>query len=264
VLTRRVLCAGAGALIGLLAIVSGTSAGANTVGRPAESRRVVTTTDASTSATDATTAATTTLPATTTVASTASTTVPPTTTTTSTSTTTVPASTPSTSSSSTPWGWIIAALAVVAVILVVVLAFMRRAAVNAKHSWRHAAASALRDGDLTRDMLEGEARPGEREDPARRNTVRDNVERVAAHFDQLAADAPDDNTRRNAASVAESLRGYFFALEAENLLRDAPIPPTADQLATADATRRQRAGDLDSALGAIRSYVGDAGGENPR
>jgi hypothetical protein len=126
---------------------------------------------------------------------------------------------------------------------------------RAEETWGVAASSALRDAELTRDMLEGEARPGEPEDPSRRTAVRDNVERVAARFDQLAAGAPNDDAKRQAAAVASSLRGYQFALEAEQLLRAAPTPPSADQLAAADAARRSRAGELDAGLAAIRARL---------
>jgi Zn-dependent oligopeptidase len=164
-----------------------------------------------------------------------------------------PAST--SSGSSTPWGWIIAILAVVAVALIVVLALMRRSSNRAKAEWKNAAASALRDADLTRDMLADEARPGEAEDVRRVAAVRDAVERVASQFDRLATTAPNDETRQNSIALAASLRGYFFALESEQMLHDAPTTPTADQLATADATKRARAAELGAAVAAIRAYV---------
>jgi hypothetical protein len=164
-----------------------------------------------------------------------------------------PAST--SSGSSTPWGWIIAILAVVAVALIVVLVLMRRSSNRTKAEWKNAAASALRDADLTRDMLADEARPGEAEDPRRVAAVRDAVERVASQFDRLATTAPNDETRQNSIALAASLRGYFFAMESEQMLHDAPTTPTADQLATADATKRARAAELGAAVAAIRAYV---------
>jgi hypothetical protein len=136
-----------------------------------------------------------------------------------------------------------------------VLVFVRRSAAGAKSEWKSGAASALRDADLTRDMLADEARPGEPEDATRVAAVRDTVERVAGHFDQLAASAPTDDMRRNSIGMAASLRGYFFALEAEQMLHHAPTTPTADQLATADATKRARAAELEAATAAIRAYV---------
>ena len=132
---------------------------------------------------------------------------------------------------------------------------LRRNAQRAKQAWQAETLSALRDAELTRDMLEGEARPDQPEDATRQATVHDNVERVATNFEGLANRAPNDEARGNATAVASSLRGYLFALEAERLLRNAPTTPTAEQLATADATRRQRATDLDAALGKTRAYV---------
>jgi hypothetical protein len=163
--------------------------------------------------------------------------------------------TTSSDDSDPPWALIIAILAVIAVGLIVALIVMKRNANRSKHDWQGAAASALRDADLTRDMLAGEARPDETEDPTRFNAVRDKVDTVATRFDQLATSAPNDEARRNAGAVAESLRGHFFALEAERLLQDAPTTPTAEQLATADATRRGRASDLDGAIAALRAFV---------
>ena len=139
--------------------------------------------------------------------------------------------------------------------LIVVLVFVRRSANRAKSEWKNAAASALRDADLTRDMLADEAPPGVAEDATRLRAVRESVERVATNFDQLAANAPNDEMRRRSIGVATSLRGYFFALEAEQMLHNAPTAPTADQLGTADATKRARAVELDAAVAAIRAHV---------
>jgi hypothetical protein len=152
-------------------------------------------------------------------------------------------------------GWIIAILAVLAVALIIVLVLARRSANRAKSEWKDAAASALRDVDLTRDMLADEAPPGAAEDATRLLAVREAVNRVATNFDQLAASAPNDEMRRHSIGVATSLRGYFFALEAEQMLHNAPTAPTADQLGTADATRRARAAELEAAVAAIRAHV---------
>jgi hypothetical protein len=154
---------------------------------------------------------------------------------------------------------IIAIVALLAIALIAFLIVRARAASATKRDWNAAAESALRDAVLTRDMLAGEARPGDPEDATRHNAVTENVERVSSRFEQLAAQAPDDGAHRDASAVASSLRGYLFALEAERLLREAPTPPTADQLAAGDATRRARADELDSALGAIRRRTTPSG-----
>jgi hypothetical protein len=139
--------------------------------------------------------------------------------------------------------------------LITMWVVIRQNANRDKGEWTDAAASALRDADLTRDMLAGEARPGDTEDATRLNAVRDTVERVATDFERLAVTAPDEDARRNSIALATSLRGYFFALQAEQLLHDAPTAPTGEQLAAADATRRTRVADLDSSIAAIRAYV---------
>lgn len=226
-------------------LLTGIAASAVPLGAVTRPAQTTTVADETTSSTAPETS--TTLAPTTTVAA-------PTTSAPTTNTTVVPAPVPD-DESSTPWGVIIAILGVIAVGLIVALVLMKRGSNRTKHDWHGVAASALRDAELTRDMLEGEARPDQSEDPARFSAVRDKVNTVANRFDQLAPDAPDDGTRRSAAGIAESLRGYFFALEAERLLHDAPTPPTADQLATADATRRGRAADLDAAIAQLRSAV---------
>jgi hypothetical protein len=219
--------------------------------RPAQ----VTTTQAPTTVAPTTTNAPTTTAVPTTTAAPATTEAP---TTTSTPPTTVAPATTSSSSSSTPWGWIVFALALVAFALIAVIVVLARNRGRAKKEWKDAAASSLRDADLVRDMLAGEARPGETEEATRVAAVRDNVERVSATFDQLAAGAPNDEMRDCSTSVASSLRGYFFALEAEQLLHGAPTSPTADQLAAADATKRARNADLQTAVEKIRAYVSPA------
>jgi len=246
-------------IVGVLAIgVVATAAAAASVlhaQRPGQ----VTTSPGETTTLAPTTLAPTTLAPTTLAPSTSEvpTTAEPATTTQPASTTTTTAGLPASTSSdsSTPWGWIIAILAAIAVVLIVVLALLRRSSNRTKAEWKNAAASALRDADLTRDMLADEARPGEAEDARRVTAVRDAVERVASQFDQLATSAPNDEARRNSIAVATSLRGYFFALESEQMLHAAPTTPTADQLATADAAKRARAAELGAAVAAIRAYV---------
>jgi hypothetical protein len=236
--------------VGVVVLLALSPAGAGAL-HPAQ----VTTTGAPT-----TTAAPTTTEAPTTEAPT--TTSPPTTTTPSTTsspTTTVAPAATSSSDSSTPWGWIIFVLVLVAIALIALLVLLTRSRNRAKREWKNAAASSLRDADLVRDMLAGEARPGEAEEATRVAAVRDNVERVAARFDQLASTAPNDDMRTGSTSVANALRGYFFALEAEQLLHGAPTSPTADQLAAADATKRARNTELQTALEKVRAYAAPAG-----
>jgi hypothetical protein len=237
-------------LVGVFAFVATGAATAEAMHAPRPAQ--VTTVPGETTTLAPTTVATTT-PAPSTTESPTTATEPATSTTSPTTTTVAPAAT--SSSSTSPWGWVIAILAVLAVALIVVLVLLRRSANREKSEWRNAAASALRDADLTRDMLADEARPGEAEDAARVAAVRGTVERVAGQFDQLATSAPNDAMRSSSIGVATSLRGYFFALEAEQMLHNAPTSPTADQLAAADAAKRARAAELEAAMSAIRADI---------
>ena len=85
--------------------------------------------------------------------------------------------------------------------------------------------------------------------------VRAQGEDAARSLDRVAASAPDDQGRQATARVAESLRGVLFTLEAENLLRNGPTPPTAEQLAEADIARRHRSSDLDAALAQLDQFT---------
>jgi hypothetical protein len=240
-----------GCLVVLAFAIAGVAAAA---ARPAQ----VTTTGAPTTVAPTTAAPTTAAPTTTEAPTTAAPATTEAPTTSSSPTTTVAPASTSSGDSSTPWGWIIFILALVAIALIAGLVVLARNRNRAKKEWKDAAASSLRDADLVRDMLAGEARPGETEEATRVAAVRDNVERVSAKFDQLASTAPNDEMRDNSTSVASSLRGYFFALEAEQLLHGAPTSPTADQLAAADATKRARNADLQTAVERIRAYVSPA------
>jgi hypothetical protein len=240
-------------IVGMLAVftLAVTAATAVALGRPAQETTVPNT--------DTTTIAPTTTvePTTTTVEATTTTTQPATTTTSSSTTTTTvaPGAGSTTDNNSRAGRVIIGILAVLAVAAITAMIIVRRNAKRDKAEWTNLAASALRDADLTRDLLAGEARPGQPEEAARLTAVRDNVERVAANFDGLAVNAPAEDLRQHALGVANSLRGYFFALQAEQLLHSAPTPPTGDQLASADATKRMRTAELDAAIDAIRTYV---------
>jgi hypothetical protein len=206
-----------------------------------------TTTEAPTTTTEA--------PTTTTEAPTTTTTSSTSTTTSSTTTTTVAPAPSSGGGSDTPWGWIIAALVVVALALIAIL--VRQLVVGKKkdEAWKAEARIVLGDAELARDMLEGEARPDQVEDANRRATLHNNVENVALSLDRLAGTAPSKEEAADATAVAGSLRGYAFALEAERLLRDGPNAPTGEQLASADQARRTREADLDRALGVLRARV---------
>ena len=54
---------------------------------------------------------------------------------------------------------------------------------------------------------------------------------------------------------AESLRGLAFAVEADHLMRSGGEHPTGEQLAAADAARRNRSAELAANLLELRSAV---------
>ena len=243
------------AVFGILTLVGigATAATAVALSRPAQQ----TTLPGETTTLAPTTAAPTTTVAPTTTAQPATTTTEASTTTSSSTTTTTVAPAPAATkdSNSKAGRVIIGILLVLAAAAITALIVVRRNAKRDTAEWTNSAASALRDADLTRDMLASEARPGQPEDAARVTAVRDTVDRVATTFEQLATNAPAEDMRSNAIAVATSLRGYFFALEAEQMLHNAPTPPTGEQLATADAAKRTRAADLDAAITSIRAYL---------
>jgi hypothetical protein len=179
-----------------------------------------------------------TAPPTTTTA--ATTTTQPSTTTTAATTTTTKAS-----SSSKAWIWILVALAVLVLIAVAVIAAVsstRRR--QAGEAWLPSARAALETARLARSLVLAQPTGGDAQLPE----VRAQAEDASRALDRVAENAPDEERRQAASSVAEGLRGVIFALEAEHLLRSGTSAPTAAQLAEADLARRRRAGELDAAL----------------
>jgi hypothetical protein len=206
---------------------------------------------------------------TTTVPVTTTTTVPRTTTTTtvprSTTTTTVPRST-TTTSTTTPkktgsGGLSGAAVALIIVAVVVVLAVIlllvllgRRKRLQAEAAWRRSVLPAVSDAHLARDaLLSANAMA---DDPELRGSVEVQVDRAARALEQAGSSAPDEVARDATASVARSLRGLAFAVEADRLLRHGAGAPTGMQLAEADDARRSRLAELDSALSRLSARLG--------
>jgi hypothetical protein len=178
--------------------------------------------------------------ATTTTAPTTTTTEKPTTTTAPTTTTTG-----ATKSSSSTVLWIIGILAVLILIGIGVAAWVsanRRRESN--EAWVPSARAALETASLARSLLITQPTGGD----AQLAQVRAQAEDAAQALDRVAANAPDEDRRQAASSVAEGLRGLVFSVEAEHLLRTSPTPPTDAQLAEADLARRRRTGELDAAL----------------
>jgi hypothetical protein len=210
----------------------------------------VTTTSTSAPPTTTSTSTTTTLPPTTT------TTTHPTTSTTHESTTTshpTTTTTPATaSSSSTPWGWIILAIVLLLAAVLVALLIGRSKRQGREADWQRSVRPALTAAELARDLILSQT---EHDDAQRRASVGVQVDEAVDGLERAASTAPDDLSRNMAARSAESLRGLAFAIEADHLMRSGGEHPTGEQLASADAARRNRTAELEANLLELRAAV---------
>jgi hypothetical protein len=120
-------------------------------------------------------------------------------------------------------------------------------------AWRRESESALDAALLAVNLLprSGQDIP----DPAHWQAVREQVEQAAQALDRSSVSAPTEEGGRAARTSAETLRGLFFALDSDRLLRNGPLPPTTEQLVQADAVTRARRDDVDSALGQLEYLV---------
>lgn len=187
---------------------------------------------------------TTTLPATTTTRAHASTTTSHPTTTTTTAA--------KASSSSATWGWILLAvvLALAAVLVGLLIARSRRQGRAAQ--WHRTALPAVAAAELARDLVLSLT---ETDDQQRRASVGVQVDEAVGGLERIAASAPDKATQGLCARAGESLRGLAFAVEADHLLRSGGQHPTGEQLASADAARRNRGAELAAALGELKGVL---------
>jgi hypothetical protein len=144
----------------------------------------------------------------------------------------------------------------VAILIVAALVLLRRRSgqEHAARAWRMAAVPALDAARLARELLLSAS--GEADDPTQRAAVDQQVDRAAEALDRVVASASNDDDRAAAAATVQALRGLSFALEADRLLHAGTRAPTADQLAKADQSRRDRAVELDEALSRLTARVG--------
>ena len=158
------------------------------------------------------------------------------------------------SSSSTPWGWIIAGIAIAAAIIgLIVWLVSRRNRKRALVAWRSGAESALDSANLARTLLPG--RGQDVPDSAHWQAVHERVETAAQSLDQSAGRAPTPEGAQASRTAADKLRGLWFALESDRLLREGTTPPTPEQLAQADTVTRARGSELDTALADLERIV---------
>ena len=204
-----------------------------------------------TSAPPTTTTTTTSPPSTTT-----STTHPATTTTHESTTTTTHPTTTTTkataSSSSTPWGWIILAVALVLAVILVAVLIGRSKRQGREAEWKRSDRPALAAAELARDLILSQS---ENDDAQRRASVGAQVDEAVDSLERAAETAPDDLSRNMCTRCAESLRGLAFAVEADHLMRSGGEHPTGEQLAAADAARRNRSAELAANLLELRAAV---------
>jgi hypothetical protein len=203
---------------------------------------------------------------TTTLAPTTTTTVPPTTA--PTTTTTLPATTTTrarpttttshpttttttakTSSSSKTWGWVLLAVVIVLAAILVALLIARTRRQGREVDWERSVLPAVTAAELARELVLSQTST---DDGQRRASVALQVDEAVDGLERAAASAPDETHRALCMRSAESLRGLAFAVEAERLLRSGGQTPTGEQLASADAARRNRSADLNAALADLR------------
>jgi len=85
--------------------------------------------------------------------------------------------------------------------------------------------------------------------------VHERVETAAQSLDQSAGRAPTPEGAQASRTAADKLRGLWFALESDRLLREGTTPPTPEQLAQADTVTRARGSELDTALADLERIV---------
>ena len=165
-----------------------------------------------------------------------------------------PSITPTTAGNTTPWGWLIAGLALLAAVIIGALVGIRRRKAR-QHwlAWRHDAEPALGAAMIARDLLpEG---VNDIVDLAHWRSVQDQTEQAARGLESVAATGPSKEATSAAHATAQALRNVVFALEAERLLTASTRPPTAEQLGAAAANTRSRRSELDAGIGQLTQIV---------
>jgi hypothetical protein len=215
------------------------------------------------------TTTTSTAPPTTTTAppTTTTTTAPPTTTTSTPETTTTRHTTTSTthpttttttaksSSSTSPWAWVLLGVVILLAILLVIFLISRAKRQGRVTDWRRLVTPAITAAELARDLVQSQAPT---DDAERRASVNAQVDAAVTGLERAAASAPDERLAGICSRCAESLRGLAFAVEADHLMRSGGEHPTGAQLASADAARRSRAVELETALSELRTALAEA------
>jgi hypothetical protein len=230
----------------VLGALSGTAAAQDTT--TTTTAPVTTTTLAPTTTT---TVPPTTAPTTTTTLPTTTTTrVHPTTTTSHPTTTTTTVA--KTTSSSKTWGWVLLAVVIALAAILVGLLIARTRRRGREVDWERSVRPAVTAAELARDLVLSQS---ETDDPQRRANVAVQVDDAVDGLERAAAAAPDTAHRTLCMRCADSLRGLAFAVEADHLLRSGGAAPTGEQLASADAARRNRSAELTAALQELKAAI---------
>lgn len=221
------------------------------VGAGAQPATTTSTAPPATTTTGPTTTTTTTAPTTTTSAPETTTTHH---TTTSTSHPTTTTTTAKSTSSSSPWGWVLLGVVILLAILLVLLLISRTKRQGRLTQWRRLVTPAITAAELARDLVQAQTPT---DDAEHRASVNVQVDAAVTSLERAASSAPDEQLARVCTRSAESLRGLAFAVEADHLLRSGGEHPTGAQLAAADAARRSRAAELETALGEMKATLAE-------
>jgi hypothetical protein len=140
-------------------------------------------------------------------------------------------------------------------ILLVVFLISRTKRQGRVTEWRRLVTPAITAAELARDLVQSQAPT---DDAERRASVNAQVDAAVTSLERAAAAAPDEALAGVCTRSAESLRGLAFAVEADHLMRSGGEHPTGAQLAAADAARRTRAAELETALGELKTALAEA------
>ncbi len=221
----------------MLGVLSGNAAAQDTTTTAAP---VTTTTVAPTTTS---TVPPTTAPTTTTLPATTTTRARPTTTTSHPTTTTTTVA--KTTSSSKTWGWVLLAVVIALAAVLVGLLIARTRRQGREMDWERSVRPAVTAAELARELVLSQS---DTDEAQRRANVAVQVDDAVDGLERAAEAAPDAENRALCMRCADSLRGLAFAVEADHLLRSGGATPTGEQLASADAARRNRSAELNAAL----------------
>ena len=156
------------------------------------------------------------------------------------------------SSSSSTVGWVLLAVVIVLAVLLVVWLIARNRRQGRAANWRRSVTPAIAAAELARELVLSQA-PSD--DQQRRATVGVQVDEAVDGLERAASSAPDETSAALTNRTAQSLRGLAFAVEADHLLRSGGEHPTGQQLASADAARRNSSAEFDVALRDLKAAV---------